>query len=901
MEERIEALLQQMTLEEKVSMLAGANLWYTVSIERLGIPAIKVTDGPNGARGESPIGWEDITSACFPVGIALAATWDTDLVGRVAQALGEETKSKSAHILLAPTVNIHRSPIGGRNFECYSEDPHLTSRMAVAYIKGLQSQNVGATVKHFICNDAEFERNSLSSEVGQRALREIYLPPFKAAVQEAGSWAVMSSYNRVNGEYASDSAYFLTDILKKEWGFDGIVMSDWGGTYSTVPAGNSGLDLEMPGPSNWRGEKLLQAIKAGEVSEDQVNDSVRRLLRTIIRSGMMDNPVNPPEQSINKPEHQVLAREAAADSIVLLKNTGVLPLDGKKLKTLAIIGPNAKVARMMGGGSSQVAPHYAVTPFEGIVNKVGDSVKIEYEMGCSNDKMFDTLKPESLIPARGESAHGLTAEFFDNLELAGTPAQTVTVRSTHQVWFASNPIEAADFSARFTAAFTAPETGVYGFSLTYIGFARFYIDDQLVLDYWKPQTPDTILFGPGSKEVMFEKEMVAGQTYQIKMEYSQGDFKAMHYGMRIGCRLPSHNPSIERAAELAAKADVALVFVGSNSDLETEGSDRPNIELAGDQVALIEAVAAANKNTVVVLNTGSPYAMDWLDKVAAVCEAWFGGQEVGNAIADVLFGDVNPSAKLTETFPKRLEDNPAFINFPGENGKVLYGEGIFVGYRYYEKKKIVPLFPFGYGLSYTTFEYNNLRLNTAELQPGDTLQVSVDVTNTGKRAGKEIVQLYVRDVVSSLVRPIKELKGFAKVALQPGETKTVTLTLDAEALAYYDDKPQQWVAEAGEFEVLIGSSSADIRATASFTLVSGATFGGDGKKPEPFGIKTPIGELLLNDQCRVLLDTQFPGFLNNPMMEMAKGFTLEQVAGFAPEMLTPEVLKALDDTLAKIQ
>jgi beta-glucosidase len=900
MEERIEALLQQMTLEEKVSMLAGANLWYTVPVERLGIPAIKMTDGPNGARGESPIGWEDITSACFPVGIALASTWDTDLVGRVAQALGEETKSKSCHILLAPTVNIHRSPLGGRNFECYSEDPYLTARMAVAYIKGLQSQKVGATVKHFICNDAEFERNSLSSEVGPRALREIYLPPFKAAVQEAGSWAVMSSYNRVNGTYASDSAYFLTDILKKEWGFDGIVMSDWGGTYSTVPSGNSGLDLEMPGPANWRGDKLLKAVKNGEVSEDQVDDSVRRLLRTIIRSGMMDNPVNLPEQSINKPEHRALAREAAADAIVLLKNNGILPLDAKKIKTLAIIGPNAKVARSMGGGSSQVSPHYTISPFEGILNKVGDSVKIEYEIGCSNDKMLATLNSSWLKPAAGDQTHGLTAEFFNNLNLEGAPAKTVTVRSTHQVWFGGNPIEADDFSARFTGTFTAPETGTYGFSLTYIGVSRFYMDDQVVFDYWKPQTPDTIMFGAGRNLVLFEKEMTAGQTVKIRMEYSQGNTKVMHYGLRLACRLPSHNPSIERAAKLAAKADVALLFVGANGELESEGSDRPDMELYGDQVALIEAVTAANKNTVIVLNTGSPYTMNWLDKVAAVVEAWFPGQEAGNAIADVLFGDVNPSGKLTETFPVRLEDNPAFINYPGENGKVLYGEGIFVGYRYYEKKKIKPLFPFGFGLSYTTFAYNNLRLSTSELQPGDMLQVSVDVTNTGKRAGKEVVQLYVRDVVSRLVRPEKELKGFAKVALKPGETKTVTLTLDADALTYYDDKPQEWIAEAGEFQVLIGSSSADIRATASFKLAATVTFGGEGEKRAAFGVKTPIGQLLADDRCYAVLDEMFPGFLNMPEIEMAKGFSLEQVAGFVPEVLTPEVLKAVDEALAKL-
>ena len=404
MKERIEELLGQMTIEEKVSMLAGSAMWYTTPVKRLGIPAIKVTDGPNGARGGGSFAG-GLTSACFPVSIALAATWNPELVERVGQALGEEAKTKGAHILLAPTVNIHRSPLNGRNFECYSEDPYLSARMAVAYVKGLQSQNVGTAIKHYVCNDSEFERNTINSEVGERALREIYLPPFKAAVQEAHTWAVMASYNKVNGTYASENPYILTDILRKEWGFEGLVMSDWLGTRSTADSVNAGLDLEMPGPPVWRGEKLLQAFRAGEVDEATIDESVRRLLGVIAKAGAFEDPADRPERAVDKPEHRALARQAAAEGMVLLKNDGnVLPLSTDKIKSLAIIGPNAKVARIMGGGSSHVTPHYAVTPFDGIFNKVGDAVKIGFEVGCTNHKLLPLIPPAWLTPAGGQGA-----------------------------------------------------------------------------------------------------------------------------------------------------------------------------------------------------------------------------------------------------------------------------------------------------------------------------------------------------------------------------------------------------------------------------------------------------------------------------------------------------------------
>jgi beta-glucosidase len=817
---QIDQVLAQMTLEEKVAMAAGSDMWHSTGVERLGIPAIKVTDGPNGARGGDFSGGAG--SACFPVGICLGATWNTDLIERVGQALGQEVQAKSAHILLAPTVNIHRSPLNGRNFECYSEDPYLTSRIAAAYIQGVQKQGVGACIKHFVCNDSEFERRSISSEVGERALREIYLPPFETAVREMGVWAVMSAYNKINGTYCSENAYTLLDILKGEWDFEGIVISDWGGTYSTVDAANHGLDLEMPGPARWMGEKLLQAVREGEVSEAAIDDKVKRLLRTVHRSGAIEKPEQP-EQAIDRPEHRKLIRQAAGEGIVLLKNDGVLPLDEHKIRRVAVIGPNAVDAKVMGGGSAHVRAHYVVSPLQGIqaraaVAHAGAGIEVEYALGCTNYRNIPELKTDWLTPKRG-GTHGWTIAYYGNLDLEGEPAVMEEADRARFMWFgqAAPGVDPTCFSARLAASLAVPESGAYTFSLTSVGMSRMFVDGELLIDNWSEYKPSRGFLGGGREGLTEEVVLSAERAYEVVIEYTKQQAPRMG-ALTIGCLPTLPEDLIDRAAEAAAKADVALVFIGTGSEWESEGFDRVDMELPGRQVELFEKVAAANPNTVVVLNTGSPIRMPWLDQAAAVVEAWFPGQECGNAIADVLFGDVNPSGKLPQTFPVRLEDNPAFINYPGENGRVNYGEGLFVGYRYYDKKKIGPLFPFGYGLSYTTFGYANLRLDKAEYELGQPVVVSVDVTNTGTRAGQEVVQLYVRDVESYLVRPEKELKAFAKVALEPGETRTVTMTLDERALSFYDDAQAKWVAESGEFEVWVGASSRDVRCKAGFVL-----------------------------------------------------------------------------------
>lgn len=815
-EARIDALLSAMTLEEQVALLAGADFWSTVPVERLGIPAIKVSDGPNGARGGGTL-VGGVRAASFPVGISLASTWNPALVERIGQALAEEAQSKGARVLLAPTVNIHRSTLNGRNFECYSEDPYLSSRLAVAYINGVQSKGVAATVKHYVGNESEFERNTINSEIDERALREIYLPPFEAAVKEAHTWALMGAYNKVNGTYACEHPQILIDILKREWSFDGVVMSDWFATHSTVEAQNGGLDLEMPGPAKYRGAQLVAAVQAGQVSAEAVQDSARRILRLIARVGAFEDPAIPEEQAIDRPEHRALIRDAGAEGVVLLKNDGALPLDTSALDTIAIIGPNARTAQIMGGGSAQVNAHYRISPFDGVLAQTGDEVELNYALGATNYKLLPLLRSE------------LSVEYFNTPDLSGETVLKTHASDAEFMWFheVGPGVDPTNFSARITTQYKPEESGTHQFGLVSAGLSRLYVDGRLLIDNWSNWQPGDNYFGGASAEAIGTLDLQAGQSYEVMIEY--GYRPSGPFGIRViraGVTKQLDDDAIDQAVSIASSADVAVLFVGLSGEWDTEGQDRPHMELAGQQNELIARVAAANPRTVVVLQTGAPVTMPWLDDVAAVLQGWYPGQEAGNAIADVLFGAVNPSGKLPQTFPVRLEDNPAYINYPGENGRVRYGEGIFVGYRYYEKKRVEPLFPFGFGLSYTSFAYANLRLSSESLGPDEQISISVDVTNTGDRAGQEIVQLYVRDAQASLSRPDKELKGFAKVSLEPGATETVTIQLNRKALAYWDDARHAWVAEAGAFEVLVGSSSQDIHARAEFQLTETAIFDG---------------------------------------------------------------------------
>jgi beta-glucosidase len=661
----LSTIIAAMTLDEKAALVTGASAWTTTPIERLGVPQLLMSDGPHGVRRVPDVhalGAQSLPATCFPTASALASSWDVDLIHQMGQALAAEALALDVGLLLGPGVNMKRSPLGGRNFEYFSEDPFLAGEMAASLIEGMQSKGVGASLKHFAVNNQEFERFRINAELDERTLREIYLPAFETAVKRAEPWSVMCAYNKVNGTYASEHYELLTAILKEEWGFEGFVVSDWGAVHDRVAALRGGLDLEMPGPKPRRTRAVVEAVDSGQLPEAVLDEAVRRLLRIIFKAAE-----TPKGGSFDVEEHHAFARRIAGESMVLLKNNGILPL--KTNLNLAVIGRAAETPHFQGGGSSYINPTRVAVPF---------------------------------------------AEL-------------------------------------------------------------------------KALAPDA--------ELTYAAGYPADDSYQPAL--------------------------IEQAVSLAQAADAAVVHIALPSYKESEGYDRTDLDLTAQQVALIKAVAAVQPACVVVINNGAPVVMGaWIDDVAAVLEGWMAGQAGGGAVADVLFGRVNPSGKLPETFPAALEHTPAFLNWPGENGAVRYGEGLYIGYRYYDARKVQPQFPFGFGLSYTTFAYANLRLSADTIRDVDGVVATVDVTNTGGVAGKEVVQVYVRDCAASLPRPPKELKGFAKVHLEPGETKTVSISLNTRAFAFYHPGHRQWVTEDGEFEILVGASSADIRQVATLTLQS---------------------------------------------------------------------------------
>lgn len=661
----IQAIIDQMTLEEKAALCTGATPWTTTAIERLGVPALLCSDGPHGVRRLADVNTMaamSLPATCFPTASCQAATWNEALIEEMGQALGEEAIALEVDIILGPSNNMKRTPLCGRNFEYYAEDPYLSGRLATRFIKGVQSQGVGTSLKHFAANNQEFQRFSINAEIDERTLREIYLPAFEMAVTQAQPWTVMGAYNRVNGDYCSEHRQLLTDILKNEWGFDGLVYSDWGAVHDRVAALEGGTDLEMPGPKPRRTQALVEAVGTGTLDEAVLNEAVRRILEIAFKAAE-----TPKGGQFDADTHHALARKIAAEGIVLLKNDGLLPL--QQPAKIAVIGRTAKLAHFQGGGSSFINPTQVDSPFEAVQTLAGEA-ELTYAIG-----------------------------------------------------------------------------------------------------------------------------------YPAGLEFEQA--------------------LIDEAVAQAQAAEVALLFVALPPVIESEGYDRPDLNLTPQQEALIKAVTAVQPNTVVILNTGSAVVMaDWLDDTAAVLQAWLMGQAGAGAIADILFGQVNPSGKLAETFPLKLSHTPAHLNFPGERGVVRYGEGLFIGYRYYDAKEMPVLFPFGYGLSYTQFDYSNLQVSATTFKDVDGLTVSVDVTNSGQMAGQEIVQLYVHDHEAGLVRPPKELKGFAKVSLEPGETKTVSLNLDFRAFAFYHPGHQQWITEDGQFEVLIGASATDIRCQKTVTLES---------------------------------------------------------------------------------
>jgi len=715
MSERIEELIYQMTLEEKAALCTGEGPWTTTPLPRLGIPPLIVSDGPHGVRrvaNLSEMASQSLPATCFPTASCLSATWDVDLIRKVGQAIGEEARALEVGVILGPSNNMKRTPLCGRNFEYFSEDPYLSGELAASYIHGVQSAGVGTSLKHYAANNQEFQRFRISAEMDERTLREIYLPAFETAVKKAQPWTVMCSYNKVNGTHASEHRELLSEILRDEWGFEGLVVSDWGAVHDRVASLEAGLDLEMPGPKPRQVQAVIEAVRSGKLDESKLNAAVWRILRVIFKAA--DTPKG---GSFDREAHHALARRAAAEGMVLLKNDGILPLSS--VRRIAVVGRSAKHPHFQGGGSSFIHPTKVDVPFDEI-QKLADGAELTY-------------------------AEGYPADLSVQQDL------------------------------------------------------------------------------------------------------------------------------IEEAVKLAQAAEVALVFIALPPAIESEGYDRPDLNLTPHQVQLIQAVTKVQPKTVVILNNGSALAMsEWIDGAAAVLEAWMMGQAGGGAIADILFGKVNPSGKLAETFPLKLPDTPAYLNYPGENGQVRYGEGLFIGYRYYDAKEVPVLFPFGHGLSYTTFEYRNLRLSAQTFKDTTGLTLTLEVTNTGPAAGKETVQVYVRDVKSKLVRPVKELKGFAKVELEPGETQTVSVPLGFRAFAYYHPGYKGWITEDGEFEILVGASAADIRLRETVTLESTLTL------PSLLDLESTTREWLEDKQGKALLEPVLNDIVRQMEAAMGAG---EQVIG----------------------
>jgi len=792
LEQRIEELLSKLTLKEKAALLSGLDIWRTVPIERVDIPSITMTDGPHGVRANRfeagrPVG----PTTAFPTGVSMASTWNPALVEKAAQALAEETRAMGCEVLLGPCVNIVRHPLAGRNFEAYSEDPFLAGRIGTAWVKGMQSRGVGASLKHFACNNQEFERDRGNSVVDDRTLREIYLSQFETVVKEAQPWTVMCSYNRINGTYASQNNYLLNDILRGEWGFDGLVVSDWMANHTIFESVQGGLDLEMPGPAKYYGQLLVDAVQRWQIEEATIDQAVRRVLTLIGRTGKFDGQQI--AGSVNTIEHQQLAREVAAEAIVLLKNDGVLPIKSGQIETIAAIGPSVISWQISGGGSSRVEPSQVNEPLSALKAKLGDQVEIVYAAGCDNYVELPTM--------RG----GFKAEFFNNPALTGEPAATRLDPALNQGWWFATPapeVTTMQYSARWSKTLTVEQSGRYAFAIGASCEAQVLIDGRVIV-------------ANGQPDVTVDLE--AGKAYDFQVEMKKADELVFGH-VRVGMAYqPEPDTRIQQAVELAERSDVVIVYAGYPENFETEGVDRPHMDLTGKQNELIAAVAKVNPKTVVVLNVGSPVTMPWADDVAAIVLAHYPGMVGADALTDILTGAVNPSGKLTTTWPQSLKDTPAYNNYPGGRS-VVYGEGIFVGYRHYDYRAVEPLFPFGHGLSYAAFEYSNLQV-AKSVKRGEAVKVAVTVKNVGAVAGHETVQVYVRDEQATLQRPVKELKGFAKVALQAGEAKTIEFELNERALSFYNPDRKQWVAEPGTFEVLIGSSSRDIRVQAAFELI----------------------------------------------------------------------------------
>ncbi|KAJ7241955.1 glycoside hydrolase family 3 protein [Mycena haematopus] len=792
----VDQTLAKLSISQKIKLLSGSGWWHTEAIPEASIPPMRMSDGPNGVRGQRF--FNGVPASCFPASTGLGSSFDVELAQKVGEALAKEARAKGCHILLAPTVNTQRSPLGGRGFESFSEDPILNGTIAAAYINGLQSNGVSATIKHYVANDQEYQRFSISSDVSERALREIYLKPFQIAIRDSNPWALMTAYNRVNGIHVSEDKRLVDDVLRKEWGYKGMVMSDWTGVYSTAESIKAGVDLEMPGPTVMRGRAVERALMAEKLFPSDIDARVRKILELLKRAQDSGIPFDAPEESIDTPELRQLLRTAAADAIVLLKNDKhILPLS-EDVKKIAVIGPNAKVAQTSGGGSARLLSTYTVSPLEGITavaKQIG--AEVGYAVGAASYSYLPLLDPYIQQKIGGDA--GAVMEFWNqtpsedylqptadlNTKLNKCDWSTSTL-GTNCILFDGVDATKANFDCfiRYSAAFTPDEDGDWEFGVHFAGSGNLFFDNKLIVDLSTSPEPGPDFFGLATIDKRaVVKGLKAGQSYDIELRISTSDFLPKSPipcwgGLRIGgARQFDGEDGIKDAAALAKESDVVILVIGLNHDWESEGFDRPNMDLPLLMNPLVSAVLRANPNTVVVNQSGTPVAMPWIDEASTVLQAFYGGNELGNGLADVLWGKVNPSAKISLTFPKRLEDTPSYLSFGDkgqEHGKIQYNE----------------------------------------------------VQNTSNVPGREVAQVYISDPQSSLPRPAKELKAFVKVALKGGETQSVKVDLNREALGFYDDKQMHWVAEKGRFEVLVGASSADVRLNKEVALGATLTWTG---------------------------------------------------------------------------
>jgi beta-glucosidase len=804
---RVNAIIHKMTLEEKIDYIGGTGFAIR-AMPNLDLPAFEMSDGPYGVRSNA-----GLPSTTYAAGIGLAATWNPELAQSVGEGIGKDARARGIHFMLGPGINIYRSPRNGRNFEYFGEDPFLTAAITTGYITGMQTQGVSATVKHYMGNNSEFLRHDSDSIIDERTLREIYLPGFEAAVKKAHVGAIMDSYNLTNGLHMTQNNYFNTEIARKEWGFQGVMMSDWNATYDAVGAANGGLDLEMPTGKFMNRKDLLPAVQSGQVTTATIDEKIFHILDTAGRFGWLDRTQTDTSLSLFSAQNNAIALNAAREGLVLLKNEGnLLPLDKAQTRSILVVGPDAYPGVPVGGGSAGVRPFHTVSALEGLSAYLGTGATVYYDRGLptlpelARNTNFVTEAPNSDNPGHP----GLKLDTFHNSDLSGLPVTSTVVQHINSAGISwqslmDDPEAAAaifsgakhESSRRWTGYYIVQQPGNYIVALQGPGEGsgnRVYVDEKLIIDDWTLVRADqphaTLQFSAGPHKVVVEESRLSPIGGRLRLAIVD-ESKVV-------------NP---RAKELAAKADVVVIAAGFDSDSESEGGDR-TFDLPFGQDQLIREIAAANKKTIVTVTSGGNVdSTAWIDHIPGYIETWYSGQEGGTALAEVLFGAVNPSGHLPATFERNAQDNPTYANYYPEanSNRIVYKEGIFIGYRGYQHNHIKPLFPFGYGLSYTIFKFSNLSIKPEAAAAHAT--VSFDITNTGSRTGAEVAQVYVSDTHAQVPRPAEELKGFEKVSLQPGQTRHVSIELDSRAFAYYDTTEKKWHIAPGAFAIQVGDSS----------------------------------------------------------------------------------------------